>query len=159
MKKYKIYIFPLIILYLSIICLFVVYIYFTVRLNANHSIYLPYKSFNQISPIMLNNVIITIIKVIFGLTGFIIFIFKSKINNFFTTTFLLLNIFEILLLCYMNFFAHTYSFDYIDKFSVIYSSILFSIIMFFYTYRFKIEKIILSACLSLFITIISYYFQ
>lgn len=157
MKKTEFYIFPIILFYLSVICLYVSYDYlFGTYLNSTKSIYQPYKSFVQISSSYHRNIIITILKTLTGIIGFIYFIISQRRVNLFNTIFLFLNASEILIVFLLQFFIFKTS-DYINKTSIILSAIIIIILIYFYLKKSKIPKLALIVFLSFISTLISYY--
>ncbi|SHL34331.1 hypothetical protein SAMN05444267_101647 [Chryseobacterium polytrichastri] len=156
MKKIKDYILPLIFLYLSVICLYVSYLFIIDDYNISKSIYQPYKSFIQLSPFDNWNVFITIFKGIFGVIGFIKYVFTKKLINYFNTLFLSITLFEIIIQLYFQIRKFENFSVYIDFYSVIISGILFVILGVFYFKSVKIKKIFPQILLGLFLTVLSY---
>jgi|GEM_PF-6644700 len=157
MKKAETYLLPTLFLYLSLVCLYVSYSYITKDYNSTKSIYQPYKSFVQLSSFHYNNVIITILKGLAGVIGFGVFSSKGKKINYFTSLFLLMNLFELIILASLQFLVFKVSSSYIDNTGIIASAILCVILSFFYFKNAEIKKITGPILLSLFLTVISYY--
>lgn len=157
MEKAKIYLLPSIILYLSLMCMYVSYTYITKDYNGTKSIYQPYKSFVQLSSTHYNNGIITILKGFAGVIGFGVFLSKGKRTNYFTTLFLLISMFEILIVASLQFLIFKDSSSYINKTGIIVSAILFIILSFFYFKNAEIKSLTGPILLSLFLTVVSYY--
>ncbi|KFF12527.1 hypothetical protein IW15_13425 [Chryseobacterium soli] len=133
------------------------YSYITKDYNSTKSIYQPYKTFVQLSSFHYNNVIITILKGLAGVIGFGVFSSKGKKINYFTSLFLLMNLFELIILASLQFLVFKVSSSYIDNTGIIASAILCVILSFFYFKNAEIKKITGPILLSLFLTVISYY--
>lgn len=157
MNKIKTYILPILFLYLSLLCLYVAYLYIIRDYNITKSIYQPYKTFLQISSFSFNNIVIAPLKGLLGLIGFTLFIFKNKKVNTFTTLFLVMNTAEAIMLMVLEFFLFKNFSDYIDKTGVVFTALLFSVLVFFYFKDVKIKTQIITIICGILLTIITYY--
>lgn len=156
MENIKKYFLPVLILYLALICLYVSYLFIIKDYNITKSIYQPYKSFVQLSPFYNWNVFITIFKGIFGVAGFIKFIVNRKIINYFSTLFLIITIFEIILQLYNQIEKFENFSIYIDLMSTVITGILFLIIGFYYFRNAKIKEILPQILIGFSLAVISY---
>lgn len=157
MNKIKTYILPILFLYLSLLCLYVAYLYIIRDYNITKSIYQPYKTFLQISSFSFNNIVIAPLKGLLGLIGFTLFIFKNKKVNTFTTLFLVMNTAEAIMLMVLEFFLFKNFSDNIDKTGVVFTALLFSVLVFFYFKDVKIKTQIITIICGILLTIITYY--
>lgn len=157
MNKIKTYILPILFLYLSLLCLYVAYLYIIRDYNITKSIYQPYKTFLQISSFSFNNIVIAPFKGLLGLIGFTLFIFKNKKVNTFTTLFLVMNTAEAIMLMVLEFFLFKNFSDNIDKTGVVFTALLFSVLVFFYFKDVKIKTQIITIICGILLTIITYY--
>lgn len=157
MLKIKEHILPVIFLYLSLICLYVSYLFITKDYNTTKSIYQPYKTFVQISPFDHFNVIITLFKGVFGVIGFIKYVLNRKLINYFSTLFLMITVFEIIFYLYINVKNFKDFSIYIDFTSILFSGILFLGLGFLYFKNANVKQIFPQVVLALFLTVFSYY--
>jgi hypothetical protein len=157
MKNLKENLLPIVLLYLSLMCLYVSYTYIIKDYNIMKSIYQPYKTFVQLSSSSYRNVFITIIKGLAGLTGFGIYLAKGKKVNYFNTLFLLISVFELIIVACLQFVVLKDFSNYINQTSVIVSAVLFVILSYFYFKDSEIKKLFPPIILSFFITIFTYY--
>jgi len=157
MKNLKENLLPVVLLYLSLMCLYVSYSFIIKDYNITKSIYQPYKTFVQLSSSHYRNVIITIIKGLAGLTGFGIYFTKGKKVNYFSTLFLLISIFELTIVSCLQFVVLKDFSNYIDKTGIIISAVLFIGLSYFYFKDSEIKKLFPQIILSFFITVSSYY--
>ncbi|KQT33853.1 hypothetical protein ASG22_17280 [Chryseobacterium sp. Leaf405] len=157
MKNLKENLLPVVLLYLSLMCLYVSYSFIMKDYNITKSIYQPYKTFVQLSSSHYRNVIITIIKGLAGLTGFGIYLTKGKKVNYFSTLLLLISIFELIIVACLQFVVLKDFSNYIDKTGIVISAVLFIGLSYFYFKDSEIKKLFPQIILSFFITISSYY--
>lgn len=156
MKNKKEYLFPLVLLYLALMCLYVSYLFIIEDYNITKSIYQPYKSFVQISPFDHWNVFITLFKGVFGVAGFIAFLLKGKVINSWNTLFKVITILEIA----FNLFLWAESFEdfsvYINFTGMVVSGILFAVISYFYFRNTSFKKVFPQILAGLFLMVLSY---
>ncbi len=156
MKNKKEYLFPLILLYLALMCLYVSYTFIIKDYNITKSIYQPYKTFLQISPFDHWNVFITLFKGIFGVAGFIAFLLNRKVINPWNTLFFVITILEIAL----NFFVWAENFKdfsvYVSFTGIIVSAVLFAALSYFYFRDASFKKVFPQIILGLLLTVLSY---
>ncbi|KQT17542.1 hypothetical protein ASG31_09065 [Chryseobacterium sp. Leaf404] len=157
MNKIKNYILPILFVYLSLLCLYVAYLYIIRDYNITKSIYQPYKTFLQISPFSFNNIFIAPLKGLFGFIGFNLFVFKNRRVNIFTTLFVVMNMTEAVLMILFEFFIFKNFSDYIDETAVVFTTLLFSVLVFFYFKEVTLKKQITTIICGIFLTVISYY--
>lgn len=157
MKKIKEHILPLVFLYLSVMCLYVSYLFITKDYNITKSIYQPYKSFIQLSPFDNWNVFITFFKGIFGIIGFIKYVINRKLINYFSTLFLTITMFEIMIQLYIQIKKFENFSVYIDFCSVIISGILFIVLSIFYFKNAKVKQVFPQILLGVLLTVLTYY--
>ena len=159
MNRIKKNILPVLFLYLSLLCMYVGYLYIIRDYNITKSIYQPYKTFLQISSFSFNNIIIAPLKGLLGLIGFFIFAFKNKKINTFTTLFLVMNFVEGIMLILFEFFIFKKFSDYIDKTGVIFTALLFSVLLYFYFKDVKMKTQVITIVSGIFLTIVAYYLR
>lgn len=156
-NKFRTSLLPLLFLYLSILCVYVGYLYIIRDYNITKSIYQPYKTFLQISSFSFHNIVIAPLKGVVGVIGFFIFLFKKKQINTFSTLFLVISTVEVLMLILFEFFLFSRFSDYIDKTAVVITALLFSFLTIFYFKNAKIKEQAVTIVCGIFLTVISYY--
>ncbi len=157
MNNIKKYFFPVLILYLALMCLYVSYLFIIDDYNIMKSIYQPYKTFIQLSPFNNWNIFITILKGIFGVAGFIKYMINRKLINYFNTLFLVMTVFEIVFQLCNQIVQFKNLSIYVDLVSTIFTAILFLVIGFYYFKNAKIKEVIPQILLGISLTVISYH--
>lgn len=156
MENSKQYFFPVLLLYLALMCLYVSYSFIIKDYNITKNIYFPYKSFVQLSPFNDRNVFITIFKGIFGVAGFVKFVNSRKLINYFNTLFLVTTIFEVILQLYNQIEKFRDFSVYIDLVSTIFTGTLFLLIGFYYFRKATIKEVLPQLLIGFSLTVISY---